>query len=128
MYALKMGKKVCEDWASILLNSKTKIVIEDKNANIFVQGEKETSGILGANNFWKQANRLVEKAFAAGTGAVVLHVQNVKTDGGSVQASPEAKIKLNYISAEMIIPISVDNGKITEAAFASEFTEKGKSF
>lgn len=128
LYTLKMGKKVCEDWASILLNSKTKIVIEDKNANIFVQGEKETSGVLGDNSFWVQANRLVEKAFATGTGAVVLHVQNVKTNGGSVEISPEAKIKLNYISADMIIPISVDNGKITEAAFASEFTEKGKKF
>ena len=128
LYTLKMGKKVCEDWASILLNSKTKIVIEDKNANIFVQGEKETSGILGANCFWTQANRLVEKAFATGTGAVVVHVQNVKTDGSGIQISPKAKIKLNYISADMIIPISVDNGKITEAAFASEFTEKGKRF
>lgn len=128
LYTLKMGKKVCEDWASILLNSKTKIVIEDKNANIFVQGEKETSGILGANSFWTQANRLVEKAFATGTGAVVLHVQNVKTNDGKIEISPEAKIKLNYISADMIIPISVDNGKITEAAFASEFTEKGKKF
>lgn len=105
LYTLKMGKKVCEDWASILLNSKTKIVIEDKNASIFVQGEKGKSGILGANSFRKQANRLVEKAFATGTGAVVLHVQNVKTDGSGVQISPEANIKLNYISADMIIPI-----------------------
>lgn len=128
MYTLKMGKKVCEDWASILLNSKTKIVIEDKNASVFVQGEKGTGGILGANSFWVQANRLVEKAFATGTGAVVLHVQNVKIDGGRIEISPEAEIKLNYISADMIIPISVDNGKITEAAFASEFTEKGKRF
>ncbi len=121
-----MGKKVCEDWASILLNSKTKIVVGDENANIFLQGEKETGGILGANSFWVQANRLIETAFAAGTGAVVLHVQNAVIIGGSIQPSPNAEIKLNYISAEMIIPISVDNGKITEAAFASEVVEKGK--
>lgn len=126
LYTLKMGKKVCEDWASILLNSKTKIVVEDKNSNIFLQGEKETGGVLGANSFWVQANRLIEMAFAAGTGAVVLHVQNVITSGGHIEISPSAEIKLNYISADMIIPISVDNGKITEAAFASEVTEKGK--
>lgn len=128
MYTLKMGKKVCWDWASILLNSKTKITVEDEKANIFLQGEKETDGVLGANKFWVQANNLIEKAFATGTGAVVLHVQNVKTADGGIVVSPEAKIKLNYISAEMIIPISVDNGEIVEAAFCSESVVKGKKF
>ena len=102
--------------------------MEDEKANIFLQGEKETDGVLGANKFWVQANNLIEKAFATGTGAVVLHVQNVKTADGGIVVSPEAKIKLNYISAEMIIPISVDNGEIVEAAFCSESVVKGKKF
>ena len=49
LYGLKMGKKVCEDWVSILLNSKTKVIIDEKNKNDFIQGEKEKAGITGKN-------------------------------------------------------------------------------
>ncbi len=128
LYSLKMGKKVCEDWASVLLNSKTKIVIEDKAANEFVQGTKETSGVLGANSFWVQSNRLIERAFASGTGAVCIHLNGLKTEGRKAAASPDAEIMLNYISAEMIIPLSYLNGHITEVAFASKQTIKGDPF
>lgn len=130
LYTLKMGKKVCEDWASVLLNSKTHIKISDDKTNLFVQGTRETMGVLGANSFWTKGNRLIEKAFATGTGAVTIHVSKVKLqeDGEklSVQTSPDAEIQLNYLSAEFIIPLSVDNDRITEAAFASETVSKGK--
>lgn len=128
LFSLKMGKKVCEDWASILLNAKTRISIDDDFTNDFIQGEKETMGVLGENSFWVQSNRLVERAFATGTGAVVIHLKNATVNNGSAKLSPNAKIQLNYISAEMIIPLSVDNGVITEVAFASEQIEKGKRY
>ncbi len=41
LYTLKMGKKVCEDWASILLNSKTHIKISDEQTNIFVWAARD---------------------------------------------------------------------------------------
>lgn len=130
LYTLKMGKKVCEDWASVLLNSKTHIKISDDKTNLFVQGTRETMGVLGANSFWTKGNRLIEKAFATGTGAVTIHVSKVKLQENgeklSVQTSPDAEIQLNYLSAEFIIPLSVDNDRITEAAFASETVSKGK--
>lgn len=128
IFTLKMGKKVCEDWASILLNSKTKVKIDDPDANKFVQGENETGGVFGSNSFWVRANRLIERAFASGTGAVTIHLTGVNVADGSVQLSPDARIKLNYISAEMIIPLSEDNGKITEVAFVSASTEKSRKY
>ena len=132
LYTLKMGKKICEDWASVLLNSKTHIKISDDKTNLFVQGSRETGGILGANSFWTKGNRLIEKAFATGTGAVTIHVSKIKLkENGeklSVQTSPDAEIQLNYLSAEFIIPLSVDNDRITEAAFASETFFKGKKY
>ena len=66
MFTLKMGKKVCEDWASLLLNEKTEIVIDDKSSSEFVQGAEEeqgTGGVLGDNKFWSKANALIEKSF-----------------------------------------------------------------
>ena len=132
LYTLKMGKKVCEDWASILLNSKTHIKISDERTNLFVQGRRETEGVLGANSFWTKCNRLIEKSFAAGTGAVTIHASGVRLSGGgdalNVEISPDASLNFNYLTADYIIPLTVDNGKIIEAAFASESTEKGKKY
>lgn len=128
LYTLKMGKKICEDWASILLNSKTKIVISDKKTNDFIQGSKETSGVLGGNAFWVQANRLIERAFATGTGAITIHIDNVNVFDDTVQPSEAAQIRLNYISADYIIPLTCSNGRITEAAFASEQIDEGKRY
>ncbi len=132
LYTLKMGKKVCEDWASILLNSKTHIKISDEKTSLFVQGKRETEGILGANSFWTKGNRLIERAFATGTGAVTIHASGIKLagSGGDLTAdiSPDAALNFNYLSAEYIIPLTVDNDRITEAAFASETTEKGKKY
>lgn len=126
MFTLRMGKKVCEDWASILLNEKTKIIIDDNKTNVFIQGEKETGGIL--NNFWMQANRLVEKAFYSGTGAIVIHAKNIIVNNSTISVTEKTKIDFNYLSAEFIIPLSFTNGVITEAAFCSEETVRGKKF
>lgn len=132
LYSLKMGKKVCEDWAAVLLNSKTHIKISDEAANDFIQGERETGGVFGSNSFWTKGNRLIERAFASGTGAVTIHVSGIKLTGEgeqlTVETSPEALLQLNYLSAEYIIPLTVDNGRITEAAFVSETSIKGKKY
>ena len=129
MFTMKMAKKVCEDWASLLLNEKTSIVVDDPNSNKFLQGEKETDGVFGENDFWVQANRLIEKACYSGTGAVVLRLDGIRVSSNdTLIKTPEAKIKLAYISAENIIPISWDNDKITEVAFCSEFTKSGKDY
>lgn len=46
----------------------------------------------------------------------------------TVDISPNAAINFNYLSADYIIPLTVDNDRITEAAFASSITEKGKKY
>ena len=126
LYNLKMGKKVCEDWASILLNSKTHIKISDEKTNDFVQGKRETEGVLGGNCFWTKGNGLVEDAFATGTGAVTLSVSRVRIKNGRLERSPDAKIVLTYLSADYIVPLTVIKDSITEAAFVSEMVIMGK--
>ena len=61
LYKMGMAKRVCEDWASILLNEKTQLKIEDAASSAFIQGDKDAQGIggvLGYNNFWSEANEL----------------------------------------------------------------------
>ncbi|MBU9739336.1 phage portal protein [Diplocloster agilis] len=98
-YKLGMAKKVCEDWANLLLNEKVAI-----KAGAF---DKRLKEILEANNFQTRANQLIEISFALGTGAFVEYLD-----------ANENKI-IDYIRANMIYPLSWDNGDITECAFGS---------
>lgn len=128
-YTLKMAKKVCEDWASILLNEKTKCIISNEKAAEFVQGTKENSGVFGDNNFWVEGNGLIEEAFATGTGAVTLRLENAHIDEkNNLVGGADTRIRLCYMSAAYIIPISCRSGKITEAAFCSEHIVKGRRY
>jgi len=129
LFSLRMAKKICEDWATILLNEKTDITVDNAAANEYLQGENGYSGILKDLNFWQEANTLVEKAFYSGTGAFVLKIDNLTaTSSGNVKISSDANIRMEYLPAFCIIPISKKYGKITEAAFVSEHTERGNKY
>lgn len=98
---LGMAKKVCEDWANLLLNDKVKITADNEAVN------EAVDKVLEYNRFSVYGNQLIEKAFAFGTGALVEYM-----DGDDVI--------VDYIVAKSIYPLSWDNGDITECAFASE--------
>ena len=98
-YSMGMAKKLCEDWASLLLNEKTSI-----KAGKY---EKRLNEILDRNNFRIRGNQLVELSFALGTGAFV---EYLNADGS---------VAVDYVRADMIHPLSWDNGDITECAFGS---------
>lgn len=102
--SLGMAKKVCEDWANLLLNEKVEIKATNETA------DKAVKEVLKFNKFSVYANQLIEKAFALGTGALVEYL-----DGD--------QIIIDYITAQSIFPITWDNGDITECAFASERKE-----
>ncbi len=104
-YKLGMAKKVCEDWANLLLNEK--VAIKAGNYG------KRLQEVLDNNNFLVRANQLIEMAFALGTGAIVEYL-----DGEEVM--------IDYIRADMIYPLSWDNGDITECAFGSVRVIDGK--
>ena len=127
LYRLQMAKRVCEDWAALLLNEKTSLAVEHPGSSLFLQGEDGTGGALGANNFWAEGNELIEKAFALGTGALVARAEGAKVnDKGAVVPDQNCKAGIEYVEALNIIPLSVSKSKITECAFVSEFTNKGK--
>lgn len=126
MYTMKMGKKVCEDWASILINDKTSVSLDSEKSEKFLLGDTENGGVFGSNNFWDEANGLMERMMWSGTAAIVVRLKNAAVDkDGNFKLTPDARIDLNYIDANMIIPLTCDNGIITEAAFCSELCIKG---
>lgn len=127
MYTMKMAKKICEDWASLLINDKTIIKVTDEYSYEWLQGDNQHGGVLGANNFWEQANDLMERMMYSGTAAVVIRMNAAVNSKGGIVTDSENRIRLIYLSAEKIIPLSVDNGVITEAAFCSNVSIRGKS-
>ncbi len=132
LYSLRMAKKICEDWAACLLNEKTRIVLADKASSEFLQGsedEQSTGGVFGNISFWDEANSLVEKAFYSGTGAFVMKLDGLLAgEDGTVLTSPEAKVRMEYLPAMNIIPLTVRYHQITEVAFTSENTVRGQNY
>ena len=129
MYRLRMPKRACEDWASLLLNDKTTLTVANMATARWLCGEDadQTGGVLGSLDFWPHANELVELAFRSGTGAFVMSCEGLQLEGGRVAPSPAARLCLDYLPAECILPITIHHGRIIDAAFASEVTVEGKS-
>lgn len=104
-HQLGMAKKVAEDWANLVLNEKVSI-----KAGRY---EKRLNEILEKNNFRVRGNQLIELAYALGTGAFVEYMAG-------------DEIIVDFIRADMIRPLSWDNGDITECAFATYRVIAGK--
>lgn len=102
-HTLGMAKTIPEDWANLAMNEKVEITISKKSA------EKKINQVFERNSFRVRANQLVEQTFALGTGAFVAYTERGET-------------KIDYIRAGMIYPLSWDNGRVLECAFASERT------
>ena len=172
MFGLRMAKKVCEDWAALLLNDRTRVRLGDTGAEDWLER------VFTEGDFWRRSNYLVEKTFAAGTGACLLRVDGIRREEWAderrkaVAADPAAektpaaaelptgeeaadtegtallreflpmpdgihgwsenghpvRIWFDFVDASGIVPISVEGGRITEAAFVSRITLRGKDY
>lgn len=118
---LGMGKKVCEDWANLLMNERVHITLE---------GEKEQEFfdyVLSKNNFEEKANEMQEMKTALGTSAYVLRVSGMSiTESGDVIGADS--LKMDYVTAENIYPLSWENGIINDCAFATQKTNSGRNY
>lgn len=110
---LNMGKKITQDFASYLMNEKVKFNFKDDNTSIAM------NTILDDNDFYVLANEGIEKACALGTGAFVLSLTDLIYDenNGYINSN-EAKLKIEFATADKIIPLSYRGTNIVECAFA----------
>lgn len=125
---LFMAKTVAEDWASFLLNEKTFINLDDETSSKFLVGDEseQENGLLGVNKFWINANKLVERAYALGTCAVVITIDNAILKGDLIV---KGDIKLKYIkNPQRIIPLKWENSEIIDVAIVTTYTKEGKDY
>ena len=112
--SLNIAKKSCEDWANLLLNDKCTISVKDQD---------ELDNVLKYNNFWVEANNMVEKSFALSMGAFVESLENVKvTEDGELLKTNDSQVRIDYVTAKKIYPITFNKGKLVECAFVSTGT------
>lgn len=116
--SLQMPKKVCEDWSDCLANEKLEITLKSK------EDTEILNQIFKSNKFRTTLSNGVEKSFALGYGALLPQLVNLKVgeNSGFVTSDKDTKIKINFIDATKIVPISFEDGKLVECAFVSSNT------
>ncbi len=84
--------------------------------------------LLSENRFDARYREQLEKTSATGTVGAYIYLQNMnytESDSGTMMAVG-GKIRINYVDADSIIPLTVENGLATECAFAATNKVKGK--
>lgn len=120
-YTLGMAKKVCEDWANLLMNEKVKITLEGDKEQEFVDK------IFLDNDFEVAMNELQERGAAVGTYAIIPRINKASLNSrGEVVDAGE--IALDYITADSIYPLAWNGRNITECAFGSVINRDGKKY
>jgi len=106
--SLGMAKKLCEDKADLLLNEKVNIYVSPVKESKENAYQDFLDEVLEDNSFWVNGNQLIELANALGTGAFVEYM-----DGD--------QIRIDFVNANYIYPLSWKNRTITECAFISNY-------
>lgn len=112
--SLGMAKRVCEDWANLLINEKTLVTLPDEKSN------EALKKVFKSCRFWFKANESIEKTFALGNGAWVVCVDRLSIVDGVQQKDGE--INVQFCNARKIRPLRVVDGVVTDCAFVSEST------
>ena len=102
--------RVCREWGSLLLNDKTSVVCESQTATEWL------SGFFRETGFMPQAQNTVVRAFGMGTGAWAVWVD-----------ADAHKVRIRHYDARMVIPLTWEEGEVTECAFVTRAFYRGKA-
>ncbi|MCM1112162.1 MAG: phage portal protein [Muribaculum sp.] len=113
---LNFAKRCCADDANLC-------EIIEINAGTGGQNDK-VQEILKASRFQTQYRKQLEQTSAHGTVACYIRVDNATImDDGTAHGG---KIRLNYVSAESFLPLTVEDDVVIEAAFSGSGLQKGE--
>lgn len=112
-YGLGMGKQVCEDWANLLMNEKVKITLEGAKEQAFFDD------VCKKNSFLVKASEMEELTFSTGTTAIITRAVDVPVNEATGAIVGPGRLRLDYCYMPYIFPLSWENGRIIECAFAT---------
>jgi A118 family predicted phage portal protein len=139
MFSLAMAKKVGEDYATLIVNERTLLQIEDANTEKFLIGDKLTQrgGILGKNRFWSRMVQLGEQVFGyAGAGIIATGfpqatAKQIKKDGMLINEYELASLdnmEIRFIPLDNFIPLTFDGRDLSEVCLWSYKTIGGVKY
>lgn len=116
---MNFAKRCCADDANLC---EVVSVAPEKEGN----SQEFIDQLLENNRFDVQYRKQLEKTSADGTTGAYIYLQNasyVQDSAGNISVKG-GKICINYVDADCIIPLTVENGLVTECAFAATNTVK----
>lgn len=119
---MNFAKRCCADDANLC---EIISVFADDTENL----SEYIKSVLQGSRFDVQYRRQLEKVSASGTVGAYIYLQNAQyqqINGGEVKVRG-GDVRINYVDADCIIPLTVENGLITECAFAGTNKVKCKS-
>ena len=115
MYKMGMAKKICEDWATVLCNDKTRITTGDAALDrVLFGGDGGQDGVLTQGRFRGRLHAFTEQVFALGTGAAVVTPAGAEYDDGDMLVRAEG-MAVDFLPADQIVPLQIENGEIVKA-------------
>lgn len=108
--SMGMAKKLSEDIADLLLNERVTITLNDEKTNEYVKK------VLEENRFQVMGNDSQERKAFTGTVAYIPYLDNMEVGEEGEVISGE--IKINYVDAPNIYPVSWNNGRVSECIFS----------
>lgn len=103
------AQRVCNEWASLILNEDTVINCDNQKCNEWL------ADFYSKKSFFALGQGMIARAFALGTGAWAVWLD---VDNGIMQ--------VRRYDARMILPLSWDDDGVTECAFVTQASHKGK--
>lgn len=114
---LNMPRYICRMWANNYANEDTNITIPDDKSNERLQE------IFSDTNLYGRFNNFCEMFMGLGIGATAVETDiAVNPETKEAAKHPNAQIKINMIPGRRVVPITVEDGEVTECAFFSFFT------
>lgn len=107
--SIRPAKRVAKEWATLMLDEKTTVDCGEQTCTDWLAAYYSRIG------FFARAQRLVQQAFALGTGAWALWLD---TERGAMQ--------VRRYSGSAVLPLSWDDDGVSECAFASQASVGGK--
>lgn len=106
-----------EAWSDLLMNEKLNVTSEDKAMQEVIDAHFASFGVAHAD--------FVSRAFALGTGAWALSLNNIANDA---MLHPDAGIEIREYDATQVLPITWSADTCTQAAFATRVEVVGKDY
>lgn len=128
--SLHPARRVCREWASAILDDDTRFSVsapdmaDDDGSPETTEADASTTGVAGylrawmdATGFLTTAQRAMERAFALGTGALALWFD---------ECDEVTVIRARRYDARQVIPLTWDDGGVSECAFCTTAMVAGR--